>query len=93
MYAVCVTFEIVPEKFDAFLPQMKAQAKNSVSLEAECHVFDICVAGTTVFLYELYTDEAAFQTHLETPHYTSFNIAIEGMVADKSVAFYHRIDA
>lgn len=91
MYAVCVTFEIIPEKLDTFMPHMKEQAKNSLALEEGCHVFDICSAGATVFLYELYTDEAAFQTHLETDHFISFNSTTEGMIADKSVAFFTRV--
>lgn len=92
MYAVCVTFEIIPEAFDAFMPHMQAQAKNSLSLEEGCHVFDICAAGTTVFLYELYTDEAAFQAHLESAHFVSFNSATADMIADKSMAFFTRVE-
>lgn len=93
MYVVSVTFEIVPEKMDVFMPLMMDQARNSLTNEAECHVFDVCTAGSTVLLYEVYTNEAAFKTHLEMPHFASFNTAIEGMVADKSVSFFERVEA
>ena len=91
MYVVSVTFEIAPEKMDAFMPLMLDQARNSLKNEPECHVFDVCTAGNTVLLYELYTDEAAFNAHLEMPHYASFNAAIDGMVANKQVAFFERV--
>ncbi|MEQ6202861.1 putative quinol monooxygenase [Sulfitobacter sp. HNIBRBA2951] len=91
MYVVSVTFEIAAGKMDAFLPLMMDQAQNSLAKEAQCHVFDVCTAGNTVLLYELYTDEAAFKAHLEMPHYAQFNTAIDGMIADKQVAFFERV--
>ena len=54
------------------MPHMMEQAANSLAQEDGCHVFDVCTAGTTVFLYELYTDKAAFDAHMQTPHYASF---------------------
>ena len=92
MYVVSVTFEIAPDKMSAFMPLMMDQARNSLRNEPECHVFDVCAAGNTVLLYELYTDEAAFKAHLEMPHYASFNAAIDGMVTDKQVAFFKRVE-
>lgn len=93
MYVVSVTFEIVAGKLDAFLPLMLDQARNSLANEAQCHVFDVCTAGNTILLYEVYTDESAFKAHLEMPHYAQFNKAIDGMVADKTVTFFERVEA
>jgi len=93
MYVVSVTFEIIPEKMDVFMPLMMDQARNSLTHEAECHVFDVCTADNTVLLYEVYTDEAAFKAHLEMPHFASFNAAIDGMVTDKQVVFFERVAA
>ena len=62
MYAVCVTFRLKPGTSETFMPLMLDQARNSLALEQECHRFDVCASddGQTVFLYELYTDAAAF---------------------------------
>jgi quinol monooxygenase YgiN len=39
-------------------------------------------------LYEIYDDRAAFEAHLKTAHFASFNRASEPLVADKTVVEY-----
>lgn len=88
MFAVCVTFKIHPESLPAFLPLMRAQAENSLDLEPDCLRFDIWSDDAdpeAVYLYEIYRDAAAFQVHLESDHFKSFNDATLAMVAEKSV--------
>ena len=46
----------------------------------------------SVFLYEVYDDEAAFETHKLTLHYGAFNQAIGGMIVSKSIRLLHRTD-
>ncbi|MEL6701373.1 MAG: antibiotic biosynthesis monooxygenase, partial [Pseudomonadota bacterium] len=63
MYAVTVTFQIKPGQMAAFMPLMQANARTSLAAEPECHQFDIATDPARpdeVFLYELYTDAAAF---------------------------------
>jgi autoinducer 2-degrading protein len=75
MYVVTVNFEIEPGHIDDFRAAVMRQAENSVSLEPECHRFDVSVDGgdpAKIFLYEIYTDEAAFQAHLKTGRYADF---------------------
>ncbi|MEM1199334.1 MAG: putative quinol monooxygenase [Pseudomonadota bacterium] len=95
MYVVTVTFTLAEGAAEAFMDLMRAQAKNSLELEPGCHQFDVCIdpndAGT-VFLYELYTDEAAFQFHLASDHFKQFDADVAELVADKKVALYHRDD-
>lgn len=90
MYAVCVTFEIQPGEMSAFLPLMHAQAQNSLAREPNCHQFDVChtVGSETVFLYELYTDRAAFDAHLQSDHFIAFDRETSAMVAAKSVDLF-----
>lgn len=88
MFAVCVTFELVEGQMDAFWPLMKANAAASLKLEKGCHQFDVCREGDVVFLYELYTDAAAFDQHLQEPHFRSFDAAVAGMIARKDVSTY-----
>ena len=75
------------------MPLMQTQAKNSLALEPECHQFDVCQdpddAGT-VFLYELYSDEAAFKVHLASDHFKQFDADVADLVTAKEVACYHR---
>lgn len=94
MYAIAVTFKIHREDWDRFMPLMLLNARSSLRDEPGCHQFDVCTdpnRAHEVFLYELYDDEAAFQTHTSSPHYTAFQTAIDGMVAAKDVRSYARV--
>ena len=69
MFAVTVNFVIKPEHIENFSKVMKAQAQNSLNREVGCHQFEVCFGPkdrSRVFLYELYTDKAAFEEHLKT---------------------------
>lgn len=88
MFAVTVTFQIVPGQGAAFLPLMTANAQASLADEPGCHRFDICTEPARpdeVFLYELYTDAAAFEAHLATPHFKEFDAATAAMIAAKEI--------
>ena len=94
MFAVTVTFEIAIDQMQAFLPLMRENATASLRDEPGCQQFDICTDPARpgeVFLYELYTDAAAFETHKIMPHYESFNDAIIDMVTGKSVRTYSEV--
>lgn len=94
MIAVCVTFDIEPGRMDAFLPLMQAQAANSLTSEAGCRQFDVCTGGEVagrVFLYELYEDRAAFDVHLATDHFKTFDAAVKEMIASKQVTVYDTV--
>ena len=93
MFVVTVKFELVPGAEAAFMPLMHTQAKNSLELETECHQFDVCTDPEkpgTVFLYELYSDEAAFQLHLASDHFKQFDADVAALVQDKQVQLYQR---
>jgi len=95
MLAVCVDFEIDPESLDAFLPIMQKNASDSLANEVGCHQFDITQDPqnpTKIFLYELYDDAAAFETHKQASHYLEFNEAISGMIIAKSVRLLQKIN-
>lgn len=91
MFAVLVTFQIKAGCMDSFLPLMKDNAATSLQKEPGCHVFDICLDGHEVFLYELYDDRAAFNTHLTSDHFLNFDAATAAMVADKQVRLYDEV--
>lgn len=91
MFAVLVTFQIKAGFMDSFLPLMKDNAEASLQKEPGCHVFDVCRDGQEVFLYELYDDRTAFNTHLTSDHFLDFDAAVAAMVADKHVRFYEEV--
>ncbi len=88
MIAVVVDFEVKREKIAGFRKAVLAQAANSLKEEAACRQFDVCVDPadeTRVFLYELYDDRAAFDAHMKTKHFLSFNAEVTPWVKDKRV--------
>ncbi|MEM1268119.1 MAG: putative quinol monooxygenase [Pseudomonadota bacterium] len=88
MYAVVVLFRLHPGHEAAFLPLVQENAQASLAKEPECHVFDVLTDPDRpgeVFLYELYTNRAAFEVHLATGHFKSFDVAVADMVAEKRV--------
>lgn len=93
MFAVTVTLRIHPGQMSDFLPLMRENAQMSRSTEPDCHQFDVChnEADGTVFLYELYTDAAAFETHLATAHFQDFDTATKDMIAEKHVATFAKV--
>lgn len=95
MYIVTVEFTIQPERMQAFMPLMVANARASRELEPGCRQFDVCLdpgAPNIVFLYEAYDDRAAFEAHLAAAHFRSFDAAVRDMVAAKMVRTYMRSD-
>ena len=88
MFVVCVEFEIEPGQTDVFMAAVRTNAEQSFNQEVGCRQFDVCQDRqfpNSVFLYEVYDDEAAFETHKLTPHYGAFNQATGGIVANKSI--------
>jgi quinol monooxygenase YgiN len=94
MYVVTVEFRITAGEMDRFLPMMRDNARASLAEEEGCQVFDVCrdpADPDAVFLYEVYTDEAAFQAHLASPHFKRFDAAAAALVADKQVRILNRL--
>ena len=94
MFIVCVTFRIIAGQMAAFMPLMTQQATNSITLEPGCCRFDICHGGADadeVFLYEIYRDAAAFQAHLDSTHFKTFDTAVAPMIQSKEVKTYSAV--
>ena len=93
-YAVAVTITINPADWDGFLPLMEANAAASLQSEVGCRQFDICTDTDTpnqVFLYEVYTDRAAFEAHLASAHYATFVTATKTMITDKTARTFRAV--
>jgi|TARA_B100000809_G_scaffold158069_1_gene155365 autoinducer 2-degrading protein len=84
MYAIFVTVNVHPEHVDAFIAAGPGDAEGSVRDEPGCFRFDIMQDQEIphrFYLYEVYADEAAFQAHLETPHFLEWKSTVEEMFA------------
>ena len=66
-----VSFVLKPGKCDEFLQVMRSHASRTLEHEEGCLHFDVCLPRegpeNTVWLYELYRDEAAFEVHKASP--------------------------
>lgn len=88
MYCVAVTFHLHEEYFAAFKKRVIRQAQDSLEKEPGCSVFDIWTDAerpNEVFLYEIYDDRAAFDAHLASEHFKTFDAEVVDWVADKKV--------
>ena len=88
MFVVAVTFEIVPERVAAFSAAVGKQAGNSLQLETGCYVFDVCrdaANETAFFLYEKYENAAAFDEHIASEHFKSFDALVGPWIVSKTV--------
>lgn len=93
-FAVFVTFTIHPHSIDAFLPLMHANAKNSLTKEAGCQRFDVLTDPSRpdeVVLYELYSEAADFQIHLDSAHFRSFDAAVQHLVAERVIKTFEKV--
>lgn len=93
MFAVTVTFEIKPENVDRFLALVQENAQTSLRDEPGCQLFDIChtLGETTVFLYEIYDSKAAFDAHLASAHFKTFDAATARMVDSKDARLFEKV--
>lgn len=95
MFVVVATFSIKPGHEQAFFDRVRQQAADSLAREPDCHQFDVChPAGdrSTVLLYEIYSDEAAFKTHLASSHFADFDARVGPWVAGKKVETWVRAE-
>ncbi len=95
MFVVTVEFELVPGRRAEFLPLMIENAEASKAHEPGCRHFDVCIdpeSPDLVFLYELYTDRAAFDAHLATDHFKRFDEVTRCLVTHKTVRFWRLAD-
>jgi (4S)-4-hydroxy-5-phosphonooxypentane-2,3-dione isomerase len=94
MYVVIVEFIIEAAQVNVFRERVRQQARDSLAMEADCHVFDVCIdpeRPERVLLYEVYSDAAAFDTHLASAHFIDFDSCVRDWLYDKKVARWEKI--
>jgi quinol monooxygenase YgiN len=86
--AVIVGFTVKPEHRATFMSLLRENAEASLAAEPGCLRFDIVAREARpeeLWLYEIYTDRAAFDAHLHTAHFLSFDAATGDMIEAKTV--------
>jgi quinol monooxygenase YgiN len=64
-FAVIATYEIAADQIDSFLPILRAHRNRCLKDEPGTLRFEILRPEKNLMLYEVYENEAAFQTHRE----------------------------
>jgi autoinducer 2-degrading protein len=93
-YVIMVDFRLKPGTLKAFRALIDENAVMSCATEAGCRRFDVLEpkdGGDRVILYEIYDDRAAFEAHIKTAHFHTFNNASTTLVAEKVVSDYHLV--
>lgn len=83
MYCLLLKTQLKPGSLEAFMEAMRINAAASVRDEPGCLVFDVLRDRSDpdrVWLYEVYTDEAAFGAHMQTPHFLASRPLVEPLI-------------
>lgn len=93
-FVILVEFSVPPGQKAEFLELCAFDSRSSVRDEPGCLQFDALTSDATpelVVLYEVYADKAAFEAHLETPHYATFAAGVQDLgLAEPKVRFLNR---
>jgi quinol monooxygenase YgiN len=87
-YVILVDFLLKPGSRDAFRRLIDENARTSVREEPGCRRFDVLEPfkeKDRILLYEIYDGRDAFELHLKSAHFASFNAASAPLVAEKTV--------
>ena len=85
MLIVTVRFVVKEQHLPAFRQRMRQQASETLDREPGCRRFDIGTDGRKIFLYEIYDDAHAFDEHLVSAHFQSFNADTQDWIESKAV--------
>jgi len=94
VYIVAAQLVVEPEQHDRFKEHVLENARMARTTEKGCCQFDVCVDPQQpgrFFLYEVYDDRAAFETHQASAHLLAFREKAGGLLKSREVRFYERI--
>jgi autoinducer 2-degrading protein len=85
VYVIIVPIQIKEGYKEQFVEAMLDDAKGSVNDEPGCLRFDViqdAADPNRIWLYEVYVDEAAFQAHLQAPHFIKWRDTVKDWRAE-----------
>jgi len=83
MVSIFVTIHVKPEYLDKFKEISFGDAQGATRDEPGCFRFDILQSvddPCIIYLYEVYQDESAIESHRNAPHFLKWQSSIEGML-------------
>jgi quinol monooxygenase YgiN len=92
-FVLQVSIRIKPDNVDAFMKKLDENARNARK-EPGCKQFEVLVDPkdkTRIMLYEVYADEAAFETHQQTPHFKKYVAEAVPLLADRARTVWQRV--
>ncbi len=87
-FIIIAEFTVTPAHFEEFKALAQKDAHLSAGTEPGCRQFDVCVPedeAHTIVLYEVYDDEAAFETHRQNDYVQHLVEAAERMTTGVTV--------
>ena len=81
-----VELKIVPGQKERFLARAREHRANVLKNEPGCERFDVLTPkedGDIVFLYEVYADESALETHFNTPYMQAYLSDTSALIANR----------
>ena len=87
-YVRIAELEIDPAQVDAFAAAAREVGQASVRSEDGCLVLYAVAEKSTpgrVSVFEIYRDAAAYQAHLQTPHFKKFRATTDAMVRSRTL--------
>ena len=83
-----VELKTAPGQRERYLARAREHRRNVIANEPGCQCFDIVVpddGGDKVYLYEVYADEAAFETHVNTDYMQAYRADTGPMIAERTL--------
>src|SRR5262245_52802453 len=93
-FVLAVGIVIKPDQVDRFMAMVLENARTTRETEAGCQGFDVLVDPadrTRVMLYEVYDDEAAFESHQQTEHFRRYVAEAVPLLQSRDRFFFRRI--
>jgi quinol monooxygenase YgiN len=93
-FVLSVSLRIKPENVDHFMKRALENGKAARTTEPGCKQFDILVDPndkTRVMLYEVYTDEKAFEAHQQTAHFKKYVAEAVPLLASRERQVFTRV--
>jgi quinol monooxygenase YgiN len=87
-YVRLAELEIDPAQMEGFNAAIREEVKTSVRVEPDVLALYAVAEKdhpNRVRVFEMYTDEAAYQKHLQTPHFRKFRDATDKMVKSRKL--------
>jgi (4S)-4-hydroxy-5-phosphonooxypentane-2,3-dione isomerase len=87
-FVVNAIVHIEPGSMESYLPELLKNARSALANEPGCSRFDVLLEDgrdDQVTVYEIYDDKAAFDAHIQSPHYLAMRKAIGHLI--RSVDF------